>query len=72
MAKSRFCCSAPPTLAEIGRWLVDLPDWTARHRSGLGDLTIRHEWQQLCRQNRKRRVYVWSKERHLQECDSER
>ncbi len=33
--------------------------------SGLGDLSIIHDWQKLCTQNQGRHVYIWSLDDHL-------
>ncbi len=49
---------------EIQAWLAEFPDHAARG-SGLGDLTIVHDWQRLCAQNLARRVYIWSLDAHL-------
>ncbi len=45
-------------------WLNEFPDHAATG-SGLGDLSIVHDWHRLCQQNRARRVYIWSLDRHL-------
>ena len=46
------------------RWLDEFPDWVG-HQCGLGDLSIKHDWERLCAQNPGRRVYVWSLDEHL-------
>lgn len=50
--------------ADLRAWLTDFPNHAARG-SGLGDLSIIHDWKHLCQQNRGRRVYIWSLDRHL-------
>jgi hypothetical protein len=50
------------------RWLSEFPNWT-RQRSGLGDLSIYHDWQDLCQKHRGRRVYIWSLDKHLASFD---
>lgn len=45
-------------------WLTEFPDHAGRG-SGLGDLSIIKDWQQLCDQNPYRRVYIWSLDQHL-------
>lgn len=45
-------------------WLNEFPDHVATG-SGLGDLSIVHDWHRLCQQNRARRVYIWSLDAHL-------
>ncbi|CAN7782624.1 hypothetical protein LJR296_008125 [Cupriavidus necator] len=37
----------------------------ATRGSGLGDLSIIHDWQRVCAQNVARRVYIWSFDGHL-------
>lgn len=49
---------------ELRAWLSEFPDHAARG-SGLGDLSIVHDWQRLCQQNHARRVYIWSLDEHL-------
>ncbi|MGE8045860.1 hypothetical protein ACQKO6_16870 [Pseudomonas monteilii] len=49
---------------ELGVWLREFPDH-ATGGSGLGDLSIIHDWTRLCSQNRARRVYIWSLDVHL-------
>lgn len=50
-------------------WLAEFPNWTAQ-RSGLGDLSIYHDWLDLCQKNRGRRVYIWSLDQHLASFDT--
>jgi hypothetical protein len=49
---------------DLKRWLSEFPDH-ASTGSGLGDLSIIHDWQKLCNQNPGRRVYIWSLDGHL-------
>ena len=52
-------------------WLAEFPNW-ARDGSGLGDLSIVHDWQRLCQQNKARRVYIWTHDTtHLAGYDTE-
>lgn len=44
---------------ELKNWLAEFPNH-ACSGSGLGDLSIIHDWQRLCAQNISRRVYIWS------------
>ena len=53
---------------KMQRWLNDFPDWVSQG-SGLGDLSIKHDWQRLCDQNKGRRVYIWSLDNHLSSFD---
>lgn len=53
---------------ELQAWLSEFPDHATRG-SGLGDLSIIHDWQRLCVQNRGRRVYIWSLDSHLRAYD---
>ncbi len=49
---------------DMRRWLAEFPDW-AMQGQGLGDLSIKHDWERLCEQNPARRVYIWSLDGHL-------
>jgi hypothetical protein len=49
---------------ELKQWLGEFTDHAMRG-SGLGDLSIIHDWQRLCAQNPSRRVYIWSLDAHL-------
>lgn len=51
------------------RWLSEFPDWAAQ-RSGLGDLSIYHDWLDLYQKNPGRRVYIWSLDQHLASFDT--
>ena len=60
--------------AKLKSWLSEFPDWVARtdskgKGSGLGDLSIRQEWKHQCELNQGRRVYIWSKDKHLSSYD---
>lgn len=48
----------------MAAWLQEFPDH-AMGGSGLGDLSIVHDWQRLCALNAGRRVYIWSFDGHL-------
>lgn len=57
-------------------WLQEFEDWAKRNDakgkgSGLGDLSIHHEWRHQCDLHPMRRVYIWSKDAHLSSCDRE-
>lgn len=49
---------------ELSQWLAEFPDHACRG-SGLGDLSIIHDWERLCAQSPSRRVYIWSLDAHL-------
>lgn len=49
---------------QLQAWLAEFPDHAGRG-SGLGDLSIIHDWQRLCEQNPRRRVTIWSLDQHL-------
>ncbi|WP_260961267.1 hypothetical protein [Pseudomonas citri] len=53
---------------EMRAWLAEFP-MHATHGSGLGDLSIIHDWQRLCLLNKARRVYIWSADKHLNAYD---
>lgn len=53
---------------EMRAWLLEFPDHASRG-SGLGDLSIIHDWQRLCSLNQARRVYIWSGDVHLSAYD---
>ena len=55
-------------------WLKEFENWAKRSDakgkgSGLGDLSIYHEWLHQCARHPRRRVYIWSKDVHLSSCD---
>jgi len=52
------------TQNEMRAWLAEFEDH-ATNGSGLGDLSIIHDWRRLCDQNPARRVYIWSFDEHL-------
>ena len=49
---------------DIESFLAQFPNWVGKG-SGLGDLTIHYDWEQLCRVNAGRRVYIWTLDEHL-------
>lgn len=49
---------------DLQGWLREFPD-AAMRGSGLGDLSIIHDWRRICVQNPSRRVYIWSLDDHL-------
>ncbi len=49
---------------DMRKWLAEFPNWVHQKR-GLGDLSIKHDWDRLCEQNQARRVYIWSLDSHL-------
>lgn len=53
---------------DVLAYLDRFPD-EAMRQVGLGDLTIRHEFERQCDRHPGRRVYIWSKDQHLQACD---
>ena len=53
---------------QLRAWLAEFPDHAGRG-SGLGDLSIIHDWQRLCDQNPRRRVTIWTLDRHLRGYD---
>ncbi len=55
---------------DMRRWLAEFPDWAMRG-SGLGDLSIIHDWERIRDQNRARWVYIWSLDEHLAARDTE-
>lgn len=52
------------TQNEMRQWLGEFENH-ATTGSGLGDLSIIHDWHRLCDQNSARRVYIWSFDQHL-------
>ncbi|HON36899.1 MAG TPA: hypothetical protein PLY52_11410 [Methanothrix sp.] len=48
----------------LQQWLSEFPD-SAMRGQGLGDLSILHDFNKICNQNPRRRVYVWSLDEHL-------
>lgn len=53
---------------EMAIWLSEFPQHAATG-SGLGDLSIIHDWNRLCSLHRGQRVYVWSLDEHLSAFD---
>ncbi len=49
---------------KMQQWVNEFPDWVAQ-RSGLGDLSIVHDFKRLREKNKGRRVYIWSLDAHL-------
>jgi hypothetical protein len=52
------------------QWLREFPDHACTG-SGLGDLTIIHDWKRTCELSPRRRVYVWSLDEHLSAYDTQ-
>lgn len=51
-------------------WLDEFPDWVGQ-KSGFADLSIRKEFDRQCQFHRMRRVYIWSRDKHLSSYDRE-
>ena len=49
---------------DLEKWLADFPSWV-QQGSGLGDLSIVKEFEHQCALFPARRVYIWSKDKHL-------
>lgn len=54
---------------DMRNWLFEFPD-SAMQETGLGDLSIIHDWKRQCERNQGRRVYIWSLDNHLQGYDT--
>ncbi len=68
---SPFTLTPLPDQKELASDLDGFVDW-CKQRSGLGDLLIKTTWERQCAvQPKQRRVYVWSKDAHLQGYDRE-
>jgi hypothetical protein len=52
------------TEKQLQQWLNEFPE-SAMRGSGLGDLSIVHDFNRMCEQNPRRRVYIWSLDEHL-------
>lgn len=66
---SPFTLTPLPDQKELAGDLDRFVDW-CKQRSGLGDLLIKTTWERQCAlQPKQRRVYVWSKDAHLQGYD---
>ena len=57
-----------PSNQEVLRWLDAFPD-SAMRRVGMGDLSIRQEWEACCQRFRMSRVWVWTLDRDLSGLD---
>ena len=68
--KSPFTALNFLVVKDLRRWLAGFPDWAMRG-SGLGDLSIVHDWERIRDQNRARRVSIWSLDEHLAARDTE-
>lgn len=60
--------------SSLQSWLEEFPDWVMRNDSkgkgsGLGDLSIKKDFEHQCILNPSRRVYVWSVDEHLRLLD---
>lgn len=65
-----FIATPFPDPTDLRAWLAEFADWAMRtdergKGSGLGDLTIKKEWDRQCALNPSRRVYVWSQDQQL-------
>lgn len=49
---------------QLRNWLSEFPD-SAMRGTGLGDLSIIHDFHRVCSQNLGRKVYIWSLDDHL-------
>ncbi len=49
---------------QLLQWLAEFPE-SAKRKSGLGDLSIIHDFQRTCSLNHGRKVYIWSLDEHL-------
>ena len=72
--RTPFTATAFLDRAKLLEWLVDFPDWAGSadakgKGSGLGDLTIYKEWDELCEKFPSRRVYIWSRDAQLSSYD---
>ena len=57
-----------PEAADVLHWLDEFPSFATR-QVGLGDLSIRKEWERLCRQYHLSRVRVWTLDHDLADLD---
>jgi hypothetical protein len=57
------------TPQELQKWLAEFPN-LAMQGVRVGDLSIIHDFNRICCQNPRRRVYIWALDRHLQSYDS--
>jgi hypothetical protein len=66
-----------PDVTDARTWLSEFPDWASQtdargKGSGLGDLTIKKEWERQCALNPSRHVYIWSLDNQLMAYDRAR
>lgn len=54
-----------PEHTALAAWLQAFPD-SASRQIGIGDVSIQHEWAQLCTKFPMSRVLIWSVDAHLQ------
>ena len=54
--------------ARLREWISEFPKW-ASSGSGLGDLSIKRDWDEQCALNPGRHVYIWSRDAHLRSFD---
>lgn len=57
-----------PSNQHVLSWLDAFPD-SATHGIGMGDLSIKKEWEELCRRHRMSRVWVWTLDGDLASLD---
>ena len=57
-----------PNIEEVGEWLSIFPD-SAMQGAGMGDLSIKKEWEKMIKRTPNRRVFVWSLDSDLQGLD---
>ncbi len=75
LVKEAISGSAPfqainfPSSSQMSAWLAEFPAH-AKTGSGLGDLSIVHEWRRLHSLSPARRVYIWTLDSHLAAYDS--
>jgi len=67
--KAPFTITPLPQREELHALLDGFPTW-ARGGSGLADFSIQQTWNDLHRQMPNRRVYIWSRDQHLEGYDS--
>ena len=53
-----------PVNEDLKQWLAGFPDFAMRE-SGIGDLSIIHDWKRQCELFPTRHVYIWSLDVHL-------
>lgn len=53
-----------PDFDHIRQLLTEFPDW-ASGNSGIGDLSIVHDYRRLCTQHKGRSISIWSLDQHL-------